>query len=104
MKSDNYYLRQIAKNTGSEVSKMKNNVLLLKQIAYNLGADVSGKLKTANQYLKLISEKIAFLNDKIVVSSDKDIIQVDEVAELQAEVTIDGEKAVGETVSFYVED
>lgn len=103
MKNNNYYYRQIANNTGSDISKMKNDIYYLRAIASNLGIDVSGKLKTRNHYLKLISEHTENYDDRIALLCDKSIIQKDEVVNIDTVVIVDGKLVEDARVDFYVE-
>ena len=106
MKTNNYYLRRIANNTGSQVSKMRNELYYLRQIASNTGASVTGKLKNKNYYLRLIAENTVDILKKsyVAVISDKNIIQKDDTASIQAVVMVDDEKVVNETVYFYIKE
>lgn len=107
MKTNNYYLREIAKNTGSEISTMKNDVFYLRDIASNVGATVTGNVKNRNTYLKIIAEhteNYQSLDDYIALICNEDIVQKDSIVGCKARVIIDGEVAVGETVNFYVEE
>lgn len=104
IKNTNYYYRSIANNTGSNISEMKNDVYYLRAIASNLGIDVSGKIKTRNHYLKLISEHTENYDDHIVLLvPDEHIIQKDDVVDMTAVVVVDGKFAENERIDFYVE-
>ena len=106
MRTNNYYLRRIANNTGSQVSKMRNELYYLRQIASNTGASVTGKLKNKNHYLRLIAENTVDILKKsyITVISDKNIIQKNDNTSIKAVVTIDDERVVDETVYFYIKE
>ena len=124
MKSNNNYLRTINKNFGDEVDSRKPDNYYLKHIAENTGSDDLNGHRPNNYYLKQIAENtedmdIAELtatirelrqeveeltikaNNEVIMLGGKSIIQKDEVVDVSVYCKVDGDKAVNETIYFY---
>lgn len=107
MKTKNYYLREIVKNTGSKTFNMKNEIFYLKQIASNFGASVTGNSKNRNYYLELIAENTKDYkahDDYVALICNTEIVQKDDIITCMARVMVDGESVSGQEVKFYVEE
>ena len=124
MKSNNNYLRTINKNFGDEVDSRKPDNYYLKHIAENTGSDDLSGHRPNNYYLKEIAENtedmdiaeltatiqelreevedLTFIaNNEIILFGDKNLIQLNDTVDLTAYCKADGEKVVGGTVYFY---
>ena len=102
-KPDNYYLKHIAENTGSDdLSGHRPNNYYLKQIAENTEDMDIAELTATIQELREEVEDLTFIaNNEIVIFSDKNLIQLNDTVDLTAYCKADGEKVVGGTVYFY---
>lgn len=102
-KPDNYYLKHIAENTGSDdLSGHRPNNYYLKQIAENTEDMDIAELTATIQELREEVEDLTFIaNNEIIVFGDKNLIQLNDTVDLTAYCKADGEKVVGGTVYFY---
>ena len=102
-KPDNYYLKHIAENTGSDdLSGHRPNNYYLKQIAENTEDMDIAELNATIQELRKEVEDLTFIaNNEIVIFGDKNLIQLNDTVDLTAYCKADGEKVVGGTVYFY---
>ena len=102
-KPDNYYLKHIAENTGSDdLSGHRPNNYYLKQIAENTEDMDIAELTATIQELREEVEDLTFIaNNEIVLFGDKNLIQLNDTVDLTAYCKADGEKVVGGTVYFY---
>lgn len=102
-KPDNYYLKHIAENTGSDdLSGHRPNNYYLKQIAENTEDMDIAELTATIQELREEVEDLTFIaNNEIVIFGDKNLIQLNDTVDLTAYCKADGEKVVGGTVYFY---
>ena len=102
-KPDNYYLKHIAENTGSDdLSGHRPNNYYLKQIAENTEDMDIAELTATIQELREEVEDLTFIaNNEVVIFGDKNLIQLNDTVDLTAYCKADGEKVVGGTVYFY---
>ena len=102
-KPDNYYLKHIAENTGSDdLSGHRPNNYYLKQIAENTEDMDIAELTATIQELREEVEDLTFIaNNEIILFGDKNLIQLNDTVDLTAYCKADGEKVVGGTVYFY---
>lgn len=102
-KPDNYYLKHIAENTGSDdLSGHRPNNYYLKQIAENTeDMDIAELTATIQELRKEVEDLTFIANNEIIVFGDKNLIQLNDTVDLTAYCKADGEKVVGGTVYFY---
>ena len=102
-KPDNYYLKHIAENTGSDdLSGHRPNNYYLKQIAENTeDMDIAEMTATIQELRKEVEDLTFIANNEIVIFGDKNLIQLNDTVDLTAYCKADGEKVVGRTVYFY---
>lgn len=102
-KPDNYYLKHIAENTGSDdLSGHRPNNYYLKQIAENTeDMDIAELTATIQELRKEVEDLTFIANNEIVIFGDKNLIQLNDTVDLTAYCKADGEKVVGGTVYFY---
>ena len=102
-KPDNYYLKHIAENTGSDdLSGHRPNNYYLKQIAENTeDMDIAGLTATIRELRQEVEELTIKANNEVIILGGKSIIQKDEVVDVSVYCKVDGDKAVNETVYFY---
>lgn len=102
-KPDNYYLKHIAENTGSDdLSGHRPNNYYLKQIAENTeDMDIAEMTATIQELRKEVEDLTFIANNEIVIFGDKNLIQLNDTVDLTAYCKADGEKVVGGTVYFY---
>ena len=102
-KPDNYYLKHIAENTGSDdLNGHRPNNYYLKQIAENTeDMDIAEMTATIQELRKEVEDLTFIANNEIVIFGDKNLIQLNDTVDLTAYCKADGEKVVGGTVYFY---
>ena len=102
-KPDNYYLKHIAENTGSDdLNGHRPNNYYLKQIAENTeDMDIAEMTATIRELRKEVEDLTFIANNEIVIFGDKNLIQLNDTVDLTAYCKADGEKVVGGTVYFY---
>ena len=102
-KPDNYYLKHIAENTGSDdLNSHRPNNYYLKQIAENTeDMDIAGLTATIRELRQEVEELTIKANNEVIMLGGKSIIQKDESANVSAYCKVDGNKMVGGTIYFF---
>ena len=102
-KPDNYYLKHIAENTGSDdLNSHRPNNYYLKQIAENTeDMDIAGLTATIRELRQEVEELTIKANNEVIMLGGKSIIQKDESANVSAYCKLDGNKMVDGTIYFF---
>ena len=102
-KPDNYYLKHIAENTGSDdLNGHRPNNYYLKQIAENTeDMDIAGLTATIRELRQEVEDLTIKANNEIILFGEKSLIQKDESANVSAYCKVDGNKMVDGTIYFF---
>ena len=102
-KPDNYYLKHIAENTGSDdLNGHRPNNYYLKQIAENTeDMDIAGLTATIRELRQEVEDLTIKANNEIILFGEKSLIQKDEIANISAYCKVDGNKMVDGTIYFF---
>ena len=102
-KPDNYYLKHIAENTGSDdLNGHRPNNYYLKQIAENTeDMDIAGLTATIRELRQEVEDLTIKANNEIILFGEKSLIQKDEIANVSAYCKVDGNKMVDGTIYFF---
>lgn len=102
-KPDNYYLKHIAENTGSDdLNSHRPNNYYLKQIAENTeDMDIAGLTATIRELRQEVEDLTIKANNEIILFGEKSLIQKDEIANVSAYCKVDGNKMVDGTIYFF---
>ena len=102
-KPDNYYLKHIAENTGSDdLNGHRPNNYYLRQIAENTeDMDIAELTATISELRQEVEDLTIKANNEIILFGEKSLIQKNENANISAYCKVDGNKMVDGTIYFF---
>ena len=107
VKSDNYYLKQIANNTSDDtdvVQQLQASISEKNNTISELQSEITTKNSTIAQLQQDVQTAQNSANNKIIFGNVNTTIQKDDVVELSAVVIKDGKLAKNIEVNFYKEE